>query len=184
MSSDLAQIEQTAQVSAELANDYMIGGLSSTAGYAEGAELQDDVVRLMSSLGIDIAPVPVESGIVLAGALATVRASLATGAKKGAQALANNPSRWAIALGIAAGGVAASAGVYSWMTEDQQLELEKIRQSAALQAKLIQNLPPAQRTMLAQQYAKQTFSAGPPTLWPWLLVGGALAAWYVYKQRS
>ena len=88
MAANLAQIEQTAQVSAELANDYMIGGLAQTAGYPEGAELQDDVVRLMSSLGIDIAPVPVETGFILAGTLAAVRAGLSSGAKKGAQARA------------------------------------------------------------------------------------------------
>lgn len=184
MPANLAQIEQTAQVSAELANDYMIGGLAQTAGYPEGAELQDDVVRLMSSLGIDIAPVPVESGFFLAGALAATRAGLSAGAKKGAQALAANPSRWAVALGIAAGGVAVSAGGYQWMTSDQQLELEKVRQSSGLQAQLIENLSPAQRQELAQMYAAQTFSSPPATLWPWLLAGGALAAWYVYKNRS
>lgn len=184
MAANLAQIEQTAQVSAELANDYMIGGLAQTAGYPEGAELQDDVVRLMSSLGIDIAPVPVETGFILAGTLAAVRAGLSSGAKKGAQALAANPARWAVALGIAAGGAAVSAGAYNWMTEDQQLELEKVRQSSALQAQLIQNLSPAQRQELAQMYASKTFSAPPPSLWPWLIVGGALAAWYVYKKRS
>ena len=184
MSTDLMAIEQSAQVSAELANDYMIGGLSQVAGIEGGAQLQEDVIGLMSQLGVQISPVESESGFAALGVTA-IRAALTKTATRGAAALAKNPKGWAAALGIAAGGVAVSAGAYQWMTADQQIELEKIRASAALQAQALEGLSPQQKMQVANGLASQTFAPPPMNLMPWIIGGAALAGvwWFYFKKK-
>ena len=178
---NIAEIEQTAQVTSELANDYMIGALGEIAGLQGAAQLQTDVVGLLGDLGVEIAPPAPETGFIAA---AGIRLALWKTAKAGASQLAKNPKGWAAALGIASIGVAGAAGTYAWMTEDQTIQLEQIRSSAALQAETIKGMTPEQRAQLAQTLASATFVPPGAALWPWLAVGGALAAWWWFRGRK
>ena len=180
---DLAVIEQTAQVSGELANSYIIGSMTQAAGLPGGAQLQDQSVGLLADLGIEItAPTISETGAAPA-ILAAARASMARTAQAAGTALKNNPTKWAVALGIASAGVALSAGAYAWMTEDQQIRLEQIRQASALQAKALEGLNPEQRARVADTLAKTTFGAPPNYLIP-VVVIGAIAGLYFFHQMN
>jgi hypothetical protein len=179
MSSNLTQIEQSAEVSAELANAYVIGALTTAAALPGGAELQAESSGLLADLGIDIIEPVTETGI--GAAVVGVRAALAAAVKSAGSSLAKDPKKWAIAIGIATAATAGSVGLYDWMTEDQQIALAAIREDAALKAKALASLPPEDRARIAEIIAHQTpqLGTGPP-LWPFLLAGGALAAWFVF----
>jgi hypothetical protein len=177
MSADLTQIEQSAEVSAELANAYVIGALTTAAALPGGAELQAQSAGLLADLGVDVVDPLVESGAVALG----IRAALGTAVKEAGKSLAKDPKKWAVALGIATAGAAASVGFYDWMTEDQQIALAAIREDAALKAQALASLPPEERARVAEIIAHQTPQFGTSTpLWPFLLAGGALAAWVVF----
>jgi hypothetical protein len=155
----LGEIEQSAQVAAELSNAYVIGALTTAAAGAP------------------------ESGAAV-GALLAIRTALAGSVKAAGKALAKDPKQWSIALGIAAGAVAGSAGLYSWMTEDQQIALETIRTDAALKAEALALLPPEDRAKVAGIIASQRYA--PPSTWmlPVLAIGGAAAVWWFFFRGA
>lgn len=179
---DITTIEQTAHVSAELANDYLIGELTDAAGLPGGGDLKDAVVNLMGSLGIEVAPSAVEAGWIVAG-LAATRAALAGTARSAAAAIAKNPKAWGTATAIAAGGIAVSAGAYDWMTADQQIAMEAIRQDAALKAKALQAVPPEQRAEIALRIAEGKLSLPSTSIMPWLVGGAVVGLAFLFWQN-
>jgi hypothetical protein len=183
MTGDLTKIEQTAEVSAELANSYVIGAMTTAAGLPGGDQLQTDSASLLADLGIDIMQ-PTESGVA-AAAVVGIRAALAGNIRAVGTSLAKNPKQWAVALGIATAAGAASVGLYDWMTEDQQIAMEQIRQDAAVKAQALASLPPEDRQRVAEILAKQQPRLGTSVpAWPFLLAGGAVAAYFVWKNKA
>lgn len=179
----LTTIEQGAQLGAILANDYMIGALSEQAGIPGGAELQTGVVELLADL--DLAVGAPESGFmgaaVVMGRLATTRAALTASASRGAALLAKDPKKWALAFGIAATGVGVASGSYMWLTEDQRVKIQQIDAAAAVQVEALKGMSPEQRTQLALELARSTMAGMPSNLWPWLIGGGLLAGYFVWR---
>lgn len=181
MSRELLQIEQASQVSAELANSYLIGGLTNAAGLPGGTELQDKSANLLASLGIEVSGA-VEAGFAAIASVAAVRASLAGTSQRAAAAIAANPKQWGIAVGSAVGLGAAGVGIYNWMSEDQQIALENIRQDAALKAEALAALPPDQRIEVAKILAEKTISLPSTNIMPWVIGGAVVAAFFLLRK--
>ncbi len=177
----LTTIEQGAQVGAVLANDYMIGALSEAAGVPGGADLQTAVVELLADLEIPIAPESGWIGAAVALRVTATRAALRASATRGAAMLAKDPTKWAIAFGVAATGTALAAGSYMWLTADQRIKLEQIDQAAAVQVAALKGMTPEQRSDLAMRVASSTMMALPSNLWPWLAAGTLLAGYWIWR---
>jgi len=189
---DLTTIEQTAQVSAELANDYLIGELTQAAGLPGGPELKDSVVNLMGDLGIEVTHAsfytPPHNGLAEAGwvaaAFAATRAALAGTAKSAAAAIVRNPKSWASAVAIAGGGIAVSAGAYEWMTADQNIQMEAIRVDAALKAAALEAVPESERAEIAMRIAQSKLSLPSTTILPWVIGGAIAGAAFLWWKSS
>ena len=181
MSQELLQIEQASQVSAELANSYLIGGLTDAAGLPGGIELQDKSVGLLASLGVEVSGSS-ESGFASIASVAAVRASLAGTTRQAASSIAANPRQWGIAIGSAVGLSAAGVGIYTWMNEDQQIALENIRQDAALKAKALESLPEDQRIEVAKILANRTIELPSTNILPWVIGGAVVAAFFLLRK--
>jgi len=186
--SDLATIEQAAQVSAELANIYIVGGLTTASGLPGGVELQDQAVYLLAGLGIDA--VPQESGVagaaagtLVAGITAT-RGALSGTMSQAAKEIARNPKRWALVTSTVIGAASLGAGGYMWMTEDQRIALEQIRADAALKAQALQSVPDDQRGEIAAILAKRQVQLPTKSILPWVVGGAALGVLFLLFRRK
>jgi hypothetical protein len=190
--SELQTIEQQAQVGAQLANAYLMGGLAEVAniapgaGFATGSELQGAVADLMTDLGIEILPPESGSGWASGQLLtwnirrAAAAAALRRSAQSAAAGLSRGPAKWAAAFGIAASGLGVALGTYSWLSEDTEVRLAEVNAAQANVAEALKGLTPEQRERVALALAEQRYVAPPSYVWPAViaLVGlGAFAIW-------
>ena len=190
--SSLTQIEQSAQVGAQLANAYLMGGLAEQAGIPvnvgniqSGVDVQVAATAVMTDLGIQIAPP--ESGSALLSwqiRAAATRAALTRTTASAARALSAQPMKWAGAFAIAAGGAGLALGTYSWMSEDTEVRLAQVNAAQANIAEAMKNMTPEQRSKIAQQLATQSMSLPPSYTWAWIAGAVALGAFAVYRVAA
>ena len=183
--SELQALEQQAQVGAQLANAYLMGGLADQAGiqppgYQTGGQLQNESAELMTELGIDISGTETGS-LGFAVRAAATKAALKSATSKAAAGLAKSPGKWASALGIAAAGIGFGMGTYEWMSEDTQVRLAEVNAAQAGVAKALEQMTPEQRAEVAMRLASQTSEAPPRYTWVWMLGAVALGGFAIWR---
>ena len=178
-------IEELGAVLAELAGAYTIGGLTRASGISGGGELQTQTIEALagmtSKLGLDLIPafVQPESGwVAVASRFLTASRDWLTSAARGTVvALSKNP-----ALTIGAGLIGGALyTTYQWLTADERIELERIRQAAQVQRHAFDGMNKEDRARAFQQISGSLL---PPTrlanLLTWALIGGA--GYLVYRE--
>lgn len=187
-------VSELAGLMTELAEAYTIGGLTAAVGIQGGADLQRESIDLLAEVtwryGLLINPIqasfPAESGLAQAAAkfVAAARDWLRAGGRAALKTFSKQPGAV-----ITAGAVAGSLGiVYTWLTADERVELQRLRENSELLRRSFNGLRPEDRHkaigLLAGNLGART-STTTALLWGLGIFAGIIGVrWFLARETD